>query len=731
VVSLPRLQGSGRHALHLGLLLCAAALGFPQTRGIDYNSYYQFPLAVGVEYQNLSPFAAYGSSYNIFDLGLNVRWPIRRAPVWQPAARLGFLRFDSQDQADPYRWDHTHWYGALGMDYSQRFAKSFEVGGEILAGYTAAYFPNLLPEEGITPWTPYLFMEMGARIALDPSYNYSIEIHPNLKYLLSLGPLKKFDGLVFGIGFSASYRFGQDPDSAQARIRSLRFSELEFPPAFAAMQSYYARNPIGQVTLTNTERHPVTEVQVSFFQAAYMDSPTPALTLPELDPGQSRDVPLLASFNQEIFRTEGITPLTGEVIVSYKSRGRPAEQRLSVSYDLHDKTAVVWNDDRKAAAFITPSDSALRNYVSFIRLACKDHPLSAGREELHLAIQVFRALGEIGCLYQADPALPFARVQDHPEVVDSISLPRDTLQRITGDCDDLTVLYCSLLEAAGTESGFITVPGHIFAAFNTGIPVQEFRRLHPDRAMGIPLEGELWLPVEVTLIGKAGFLEAWRRGAEVWSKYEQEPQNRGFYRTRDCQQTYRPVGLKETDLGLQYGSKEAIRAGFLRDLEQLIEEATRGLKEAARRSERWQDYNRLGIAYGEYEQLDLAEQAFNQAIALDRTAIHARVNLTNIQYLRQNYPEALRRYQELLRELERGGNGKGATALKVLLNIARCLTMLKRPAEAAACYDQAKAIDQSLAGQLEPGMEPAAEKTRARENVEPGGQILFTGEEEE
>ena len=87
-------------------------------------------------------------------------------------------------------------------------------------------------------------------------------------------------------------------------------------------------------------------------------------------------------------------------------------------------------------------------------------------------------------------------------MVDSISLPRDTLRRITGDCDDLTVLYNSVLEAAGTETGFITVPGHIYAAFNTHIPARKFRDVHPDREMTLNVDGELWIPVEITLVGR-------------------------------------------------------------------------------------------------------------------------------------------------------------------------------------------------------------------------------------
>jgi len=43
-------------------------------------------------------------------------------------------------------------------------------------------------------------------------------------------------------------------------------------------------------------------------------------------------VDLFAAFNQQVFLTEGITPLTGEVIVQYDARGRIAEQKHTVTY---------------------------------------------------------------------------------------------------------------------------------------------------------------------------------------------------------------------------------------------------------------------------------------------------------------------------------------------------------------------------------------------------------------
>ncbi len=706
----------------------SAAIAFPQKAEQSLNNYYRFPLSLALEYQNLSPFSGYGSPFNVFDLSAALRWPLPARPMLQPMLKLGLMRFDSQDPVEPLKWDHSHWYGALGLELAHRFAKNFELGGEGLVGFSEAFFPDLLPAEG-TVGTSNLFFEAGGRIALNPSFNLSIDVHPSVKYLLSLSPLKDFDGFIFGIGFAATYRFGQDPDAPGALIRSIRFDRISIPPVFAAMQSYYLKHPIGRITLTNTEKQAVTEVTVFFQQSGYMDSATQAAYLPELRAGESRDIELLASFNQEVFRTEGVTPLSGEVGVTYKYRGRAVEQRQPVSYDLHDKTAITWDDDRKVAAFITSADSALRNYASFIRQACKERSVATINGPLQLAMQVFQALGEIGCLYQADPALPFLKARENPAVVDSVSLPRDTLRRITGDCDDLTVLFCSLLETAGTDTAFITVPGHIYAAFNTQAAGRDFSKIHADRGMTINFDDSLWIPVEITLIGKTGFMEAWRKGAEEWKAYEESPEKRGFYKTRACQELYRPVGLKETDLGLQYGRKENISLGFQRDLDRLAGDELTAYASLARQSRKKEDLNRLGIRCAEFARYDQAQEAFEQALKLDARFLSARINLGNLRFCRQDYPGALNLFQAAYQDLEQRGGERSELALKVLVNISRSYYQMGQYGESQDCLSRAKTIDAAKVQQLAFAAQGGSGEERAAAEQENRYGILFVEED--
>ncbi len=679
------------------LVLLGPSLAAQQSQ-VDYDDVYRFDASIGGEYQSLSPFWSIDTEYNNFyDLSAVFRLPLRVLPSLQPFLQGGMIQFATPESAA--RWEHTQWYGVLGAIYANRFSKNFEIAADAGLGFAEAVFPTLDPS-GVRG-SPTLVVSAGVHVALDPSYNVSVDIHPNLKYFHSLTPLTRFNGLVLGIGFAAHYRFGEDPDAPQAVIRSLRFSEADIPPLFAAMQSYYAKNPLGRVTITNTEKYPLTDVEVSFFQAGFMDAPTKAASFERMGAGESTVVDLVASFNGSVFTTEGTTPLTADIVTSYVARGKPVKQTFSVSYDLYDKTALTWDDDRKVGAFITPADSALRNYTSFIRQATKDRTLAAFSEPLQAAMQVFYALKEIGIMYQVDPTSPFTSVQSSRRVVDSISLARDTLKRLTGDCDDLTVLYCSLLETLGVETAFVTVPGHIYAAFNTRVPSRRYSAVHPDSRMTMNINGELWVPVEITMIGTADFLSAWRTGVDQFTALNDAPEKRALNFTRKAQEVYVPVGLRETDLGVQYGNKANILAAFRGTLDKLVDLIVDDATAIAEKSDSKAGYNRLGILCAQYERYPQAQSSFNKALALDRNYLEPLINLGNLSFLREEYQDALRSYhtaEERLAAVK--GSDSSQIYVKVLVNIAKAYYELENFDRASEYAKKALAIDPGVAGQL-------------------------------
>ena len=517
------------------ILLPLAVLSAQNTNEISLNQKYKYPVAFGVEYKSISPIAELGTEYGgdflTSDISVTGFIPLDFMPSLQPFLRIGFTgqnavedNYLTEDElAKLQRFNNSQLYGEAGIAYKSLMTKQFELGAALGCGLTQLSYEDIYGD-GIVYGQLDFIAEASVSAGINISYNINFSATPTVRFTQHIGPtVERFDGFSMGFAFSGSYRWGEDPDSPQAEIRSIKIDTLEFPPVFAPMQSYYSKHPVTTISLKNIEKSRITDIDVSFFQAGFMDTPTKAGNFDSIDAGGSIEVDIPAIYNQQVFTTEGITPLTGEIIVDYKSNGRIAHQKFPVSYDLYDKESLTWDDDNKVAAFITPSDSALRNYSSYIRQTCKDYTVDGFSSELQTAMQIFYALGELGVLYQKDPTSPFEAAQENPLIVDAISLPRNTLTRATGDCDDLTVLFCSLLESVGIETAFITVPGHIYAAFKTSMPSKSYKMLHPEKEMTINIDGQLWVPLEITLIGEADFLTAWRTGVEEFTAYDDNP----------------------------------------------------------------------------------------------------------------------------------------------------------------------------------------------------------------
>ena len=435
-------------------------------------------------------------------------------------------------------------------------------------------------------------------------------------------------------------------------------------------------------------------------QAGLMDRETVAVTIPELAPGESRTVDLVATYNRGVFETEGTLSVTGEVMVDYIARDRPVSQTAPVTYDLYDKTALTWDDNAKVGAFITHQDSALNNYSSTIRQYTKDYANPGIPEALQTAMQLYAGLMELGILYEKDPTSPFDLAQENPIVVDNISLPRETLKSASGDCDDLTVLYCALLETVGIQTGYITTPGHIYSVFNTKVPSNDHRSVHPDGSMTIGIDGELWVPVEITLLGSDDFLSAWRYGAQEYALYDDNPQMRDITMTSDAQVMFRPVTLLETDLGLQYGSRMEIVRQFEDSVDRLAETIIGSFRENAEENPRKEAYNRVGIVAAQLQVFDEAEAAFNEALRLDRNYLAPKINLANIYYMSGDLHESLRVLHSAESDLLARSRPSARVLGTVYLNLSRTYYELENFARATEYSDSLAEVDPELAAEF-------------------------------
>ncbi len=498
--------------------------------------------------------------------------------------------------------------------------------------------------------------------------------------------------------------------------------ELRMTPLFPVFYSHYNDNSFGTAQITNSRRWPIENATVSFYVGQYMENPKASSVVPAIAPGDSASIDLYGLFTSDILEiTEG-AKLSGRFIIDYTMRGDRKQEEVIETVEAYNRNAMTWDDDQKICAFVTAKDPAVMRFarnVTGIVHADKERGVPGN---LMAAMALHEALDCYGLHYIPDPVTPYAEFSLETSGVDYLLFPSQTLEYQGGDCDDLSALYCALLESIGIETAFITIPGHIYAAFSLGISPDQARSVfkHPDEL--IFRDDSTWVPVEIT-VRYRGFLDAWQQGAKQWREYDAAGQA-AVFPVHAGWDTYQPVGLPGTTTPAALDSRaidEAFRAEVVKFVDREI--ATEIASIQVRRDEdrdnpRWP--NRLGILYARYGVDDRAIGYFEDALRLRGTYTPALVNLGNIRYLTGDVAAALRYYES--------AEARAPDDPDVLLNIARANHELENYGTARAAYARLQQVSPALANRFAYLDLRGAEAERAAQAGEVEGIILWSDE---
>ncbi len=107
-----------------------------------------------------------------------------------------------------------------------------------------------------------------------------------------------------------------------------------------------------------------------------------------------------------------------------------------------------------------------------------------------------------------------------------VQFPNETLKLKGGDCDDLSVLFSSLLESVGVETALVdyqetTGIRHVNILINTGLKPADARLIAENDTKYFLRKNEedndeIWIPVETTSLNS--FNSAWNIGVEKFNK---------------------------------------------------------------------------------------------------------------------------------------------------------------------------------------------------------------------
>ena len=510
-------------------------------------------------------------------------------------------------------------------------------------------------------------------------------------------------GLYGGVGVSlgVGYRLPEAGSAGKANMRLLELGSLEVNNIFPIFRSYYDENPVGTVTITNSGKKPATNVRVSFLIKQYMDAAKECALIPRIEAGKSVTIPVYGLFNDKILGVTEATKVTAELGIEY---GNGAILNRTATVLVYDRNALTWDDDRHAAAFISAKDPWVLDLSGNIVAATKDSLNAEIADNLQSGIAFHEGLRAYGIGYVLSPNRPFAQAVVNKAAVDSLKFPRQTLGYRAGDCADLSVLYASFFEAAAIDTALVTVPGHIFMAFDLGLSREQARERSLDEREYIVMDGRLWVPVETTL-RSAGFLEAWRSAAGQW-RDAQAKGLAGFHPVHEAWKTYPPVGLPADGSTVGSPSSAGIKAAFDAELAKIV-----SLELKARLSSLGPQpasgiakyLNSRGILYAKYGLYAEADRDLKTA-AKEQYA-PAIINLGNVAFIQSDYKAAYAHYSQAAKLSPENP--------RLLVNIATVAASMGRTDEVLATLERVRKLDPKIADRYASLVQASSSTTRA------------------
>jgi tetratricopeptide (TPR) repeat protein len=302
--------------------------------------------------------------------------------------------------------------------------------------------------------------------------------------------------------------------------RLIRIEEAYINDVFASLYQHYG-GPVGDLGRAKIRNiHGDTLIAEVTFVAPPYTPRNPAPQNVKLPPGQLIEVPLRAVFDRGILESGVRERLNGRIEIGYfLSTSWHFRTARNVDYVLHGAGTLTWDDPGKAAAFVTIGEKCVREFAQRIvpQDSLRAAPPSFFTDNMISALRLHEALRALGFSYAPDRTTPFAAVAGKELAVDQIQYPAKFLatKNKSGDCDDLAVLYSTLLESIGIETALLSTPTHLFMMFNTGLPARRQNSLPVDTTLFVNYRGMLWMPIEATAV-QSSFLYAWVKGSKKY-----------------------------------------------------------------------------------------------------------------------------------------------------------------------------------------------------------------------
>jgi hypothetical protein len=280
---------------------------------------------------------------------------------------------------------------------------------------------------------------------------------------------------------------------------------------FPARASRYRAEGVGQLVVRNTGSDEARAVQVEFRVGDRVVGTQDVGALPG---GQARELPVVIHAMEAMLGPGGDSGRGSQIEARLKwqvASVRDATEAFAPIV-IHGPNTIGWSEPGTLAAFVTPEASSVRALATTALPPADADSGGLPTRPIRDAAAIFESLWHAPLRYVRDP-VPTQFAAD----IDTVQPAAETLARLAGDCDDLTVLLASLYESVGIATAAVILPGHVLLAVDAETLAGGHILWGLKREAFIEIDGALFVPVEATVVGTS-FAEAWIAGAAAIAK---------------------------------------------------------------------------------------------------------------------------------------------------------------------------------------------------------------------
>lgn len=478
------------------------------------------------------------------------------------------------------------------------------------------------------------------------SNSLSLDINGSYRYVFLTGGSYESLNINTGVALKLDLFFYNETEISIGDAPFV-LQEKDIFQIYPALYNFYNQNGIGSLKLKNKSNEMLNDFSI-IVEIAGIDLETIKTVVSKgLAPGDeiAFDIPIF--FDETILTNINNKETSLNLILYYESDNESKYTKIQDDITILSKNSLSWNDPSYLSSFISPTDESLVKFSRNIISELSDNKKVGINDNLENAAILFNALGLLGLSYVKDPTKDFFSSSNKKINTDYVMFGAETLKSKAGDCDDLTVLYSSLLHSVGIETIILTTPGHVFLAFNTGVPITNYYLIANQSELLFYYEGSVWVPIETTMIKKS-FLQAWESAAKKIEKY-QDSSDWSVTRVAKAWQKFPPPSLNSLDIRLSDQDVQLdnwdLSKRIIKDQKYIVEmnyeEPIAVLeKKIGTDPNNVILLNKIGILQAMFGKLAAAELNFKKALEADDKYGPAYANLANLKVLKEQYTEA-------------------------------------------------------------------------------------------